>query len=163
MAKRRSEIFAENLKRLRKSQGVKRQDLAEKIGVGVDTIARYERGEREPNFEKLFLLAAALDSTINDLLEETPSAEMLNFFLELANKAHLEPKQLPDGTITMEVPSLIVNNGNGTITLHGERTICVAGESLYFYRLMDTVLKETVYSNRTFNAALYDKVFPLAE
>lgn len=52
--------YLDRLTELRKRKGLTQGDLAERIGVEQPTIQRWEKGKREPNFEQLFQLAAAL-------------------------------------------------------------------------------------------------------
>lgn len=56
------------LKRYRQFQGLSRVDLAHSVGVSAESIARYERGDREPNATTVEKLAAALGITPNKLL-----------------------------------------------------------------------------------------------
>ena len=42
------ETFGARMSRLRKEKKLKRYDVAEPLGVDAETIARYERDEREP-------------------------------------------------------------------------------------------------------------------
>lgn len=44
--------------------------LADRIGVERRTIQRYESGERDPRYTDLLLIAAALDTTVADLVRE---------------------------------------------------------------------------------------------
>ena len=62
--------------RIRKARGLTRNDLARLIGVDRETIARYERGTREPKASVVAQLAAALKVTPNELLgvdEKSPA------------------------------------------------------------------------------------------
>lgn len=54
--------------RIRKARGMTRNELARLIGVDRETIARYERGTREPKASVVGQLAAALNVTPNDIL-----------------------------------------------------------------------------------------------
>ncbi len=55
----------------RKSTHLTQVQLAERIGVSVDTIIRWERGYREPKTSQLLKLAEILGCTAMDLLGET--------------------------------------------------------------------------------------------
>lgn len=46
-------VFPERLMEARSRSGLERQDLALMVGVATETIARYERGEREPKIGDL--------------------------------------------------------------------------------------------------------------
>ena len=49
--------FAEQLIRLRKSEGVTQKELAQQLGVNVTTYQRYEYGDRTPQLPELIALA----------------------------------------------------------------------------------------------------------
>lgn len=45
--------LGEKLRRLRKAQGLTQGELAEKVGVGINTIVRYETSKNSPKVEIL--------------------------------------------------------------------------------------------------------------
>lgn len=49
--------FAERLKELRKMKGLYQGDIADILGVTRQAVSQYERGEREPSYEVLEILA----------------------------------------------------------------------------------------------------------
>ena len=59
-----------NLKKIRLRKGLTQAELASKVGVLNTTICNYESGFREPNLETLKKLAAALECTVDELLED---------------------------------------------------------------------------------------------
>lgn len=61
----------ESIMKIRKNRGMTRNELARLIGVDRETIARYERGTREPKASIVAQLAAALGVTPNELLGVT--------------------------------------------------------------------------------------------
>jgi transcriptional regulator with XRE-family HTH domain len=63
------QFVGENLARFRKAHDLSQEHLAEKAGVGVDTIARLEQGKRSTTRPStLSKLACALDVTVDQLL-----------------------------------------------------------------------------------------------
>ncbi len=58
------------IKEKRSSLKLTREALAEKSGVSVMTIRRYESSEREPRLDIVEKLAAAMGCTVYDLLED---------------------------------------------------------------------------------------------
>lgn len=56
---------------LRKRAGMTQGELAEKVGVDTETVSRFERGATTPSLITLQLLAAALDTTMADLIGES--------------------------------------------------------------------------------------------
>ena len=67
-----SESFGERLKKFRKKAGLNQTQLAEKIGVSLLTLFRWEKEERQPRIDEVKALAKALEVTENDLLNDPP-------------------------------------------------------------------------------------------
>ncbi len=61
-------MFAERLKELRKEKNMTQVQLAEALGVSKGTIAMWEIGKREPNFETLDRLSYIFDKRIDYIL-----------------------------------------------------------------------------------------------
>lgn len=61
-------VFGEQLRRLRERHGVSRKVLGELCGLSKNAIARYERREREPSFETLMVIADFFDVSTDYLL-----------------------------------------------------------------------------------------------
>ena len=59
----------------RKCKRLKQTELAEKLGVSIDTVRRWEQGKRIPAADKIQPLAAALDTTASYLMGETDEPE----------------------------------------------------------------------------------------
>jgi ribosome-binding protein aMBF1 (putative translation factor) len=55
-----SESFGDRLYRIRTAKGLRQRDLGARIGVTQGVISHWERDDREPLAEHLFLLADAL-------------------------------------------------------------------------------------------------------
>lgn len=56
--------LGEKLRRLRKAQGLTQGELAEKVGVGINTIVGYETGKNSPKVEILELITKELGAKI---------------------------------------------------------------------------------------------------
>lgn len=67
MTSKNPSTFAERLQYLRERQGISRRVLSELCGLSKNTIARYERGEREPTLSALTELADFFDIPIDYL------------------------------------------------------------------------------------------------
>ena len=66
--------FSENLLTIRKQRGLTRNDMATILGTTVQTYGAYENGRREPSFERLCKIAAALNISTDGLLgHQTPN------------------------------------------------------------------------------------------
>lgn len=62
------ERFGERLQRLRWAKNWSQYDLARRVGVQRNTLARWEIDEMQPKLRSLIALAAALGVTYNELL-----------------------------------------------------------------------------------------------
>lgn len=60
--------FSDELKKLRKRDGLSQAELADKIGVSRSTISMYENGQREPDFETLEYLADVFNVPMSMLI-----------------------------------------------------------------------------------------------
>lgn len=60
--------FTQNLKRLRESHGLTRQELADLSGISSAAIGYYETGKREPQASTLVSIATALHISVDELL-----------------------------------------------------------------------------------------------
>ncbi|MBO4900512.1 MAG: helix-turn-helix domain-containing protein [Lachnospiraceae bacterium] len=65
-------MFNENLVQMRKLLGMTQEDLAEKVGVSRQAIAKWESGDSLPDLEKSKLLAEALDVSLDELANHEP-------------------------------------------------------------------------------------------
>ena len=84
--------FAEQLKRARVSQGLTQQQVADLLGITNSTYCGYETGKRQPDVAKIKLLACALNTSGDVLLEtgfstereaDSPKSSKLNEAMEI--------------------------------------------------------------------------------
>lgn len=66
-------MFADELMKLRKENNLTQQQLADKLGLSRSTIGMYEKGQREPNFETLELIADFFNVRMERLIGKTTS------------------------------------------------------------------------------------------
>ena len=69
-------MFKDNLAQLRKLQNMTQEDIAERIGVSRQTVAKWETGETTPDLEKACLLASILGVSLDDLTNYEPGEHM---------------------------------------------------------------------------------------
>ena len=69
-------MFNENLVHLRKLKKMTQEDLAERVGVTRQAIAKWESGETIPDLEKCRLLADAFGVSLDDLANYEPEENM---------------------------------------------------------------------------------------
>lgn len=60
--------FHENLRAIRERMNISREDMAKSLSITVNAYGMYETGKREPDIEKLKVIAAALHVSIDELL-----------------------------------------------------------------------------------------------
>lgn len=60
--------FCERLRILRTSKGLSQQDFAKQLGISKSSVNMYERGEREPSFEMLEIIADYFNVDMDYLL-----------------------------------------------------------------------------------------------
>lgn len=60
--------YSRYLAYFRKKSGLTQAILAEKVNIGVNSIARYERGEVQPSIEIANIIAKVLGTTVEELL-----------------------------------------------------------------------------------------------
>ncbi|MBQ6456065.1 MAG: helix-turn-helix domain-containing protein [Mogibacterium sp.] len=69
-------MFKDNLIQLRKLQNLTQEDIAEKIGVSRQAVARWEAGETAPDLDKARLLAGVLGVSLDDLTNYEPGENL---------------------------------------------------------------------------------------
>lgn len=69
--------FPNVFKHIREKSGLTQQQLADKLGISRSAIGMYEKGEREPNFETLELIADTFNVDMNYLLGKKSSTEVI--------------------------------------------------------------------------------------
>lgn len=69
-------MFHENLLQLRKLQNLTQEDIAEKVGVSRQAVAKWESGETTPDLERARLLAEILGVSLDDLTNYEPRENM---------------------------------------------------------------------------------------
>ena len=62
------DAFKERLKDLREEKELSQRELAKKLAIGHTSIARWERGDVEPNASSIIMLALFFDVTAGYLL-----------------------------------------------------------------------------------------------
>ncbi len=69
-------MFSENLIQLRKMRQMTQEDVAEKVGVTRQAVAKWEAGETIPDLEKCRLLADLFEVTLDDLANYEPEENL---------------------------------------------------------------------------------------
>ena len=96
------EKFHEKLKMLRKKKGLTQKNLCNMLNISQGTYAKWENGRREPNFEKLSMLACIFDVSIDFLLSE---------YLEISKESYLNLKEEKKNLFSVRLKELRLQHG----------------------------------------------------
>ena len=96
------EKFHEKLKVLRKKQGLTQKSLSNMLNISQSAYANWENGKREPNFEKLSMLACIFDVSIDYLLSEN---------LEISKESYLKLKEEKKNLFSVRLKELRLQHG----------------------------------------------------
>ena len=95
--------LAENLKRYRRSRGMSRKELAEKLNMKEAGYGFYEQGRTKPDAAKLSIIADVLQVSVNDLLD---SHDNLDYYVNTWRLAGYEV-QIKDNEICITENNLL--------------------------------------------------------
>lgn len=96
------EKFHEKLKVLRKKKGLTQKSLSNILNISQGAYANWEKGKREPNFEKLSMLACIFDVSIDFLLSE---------YLEISKETYLKLKEEKKNLFSVRLKELRLQHG----------------------------------------------------
>jgi len=88
--------FGNRLKIVREERGLKREDIATKIGTSAAIIGRYERNERTPSIDIAKNIAAAMEVSLDYLVGDTSvllKDKKMMYRLEVLQKVKKEQKE----------------------------------------------------------------------
>ena len=68
-------MFSERITKLRKERGLTQKDFAEKLGVSIDSVRRWEQGKRSPDVEMLSNITRVLNTTVSYISGETDNPD----------------------------------------------------------------------------------------
>lgn len=94
--------FTNRLVQLRKIRGLTQQQIADEIGVNRGSYSNWEKGKREPNFEKLSMLACIFDVSIDYLLSEN---------LKISKESYLKLKEEKKNLFSVRLKELRLQHG----------------------------------------------------
>lgn len=83
--------FGERLKQLRLNSGLSQQELSDELNIGRSTLANYEQGKREPNFETLEIIADYFNVDMNFLTGWKPTDSLGDYEKNLLYLKENEP------------------------------------------------------------------------
>ncbi len=104
--------FADNLRRIREAQGLKKSTIAKALGLSLPAYIYYEQGKREPGLTNIKKIADILGVSVNDLFEGINEEAKIQFTSaqEMWHAIDFKIVEEPNGYITIVPPNLF--NGN---------------------------------------------------
>ena len=96
------EKIHEKLKVLRKEKGLTQKSLSNMLNISQGAYAQWENGKREPNFEKLSMLACIFDVSIDFLLSKN---------LEISKETYLKLKEEKKNLFSVRLKELRLQHG----------------------------------------------------
>ena len=69
-------MFQDNLLQMRKMKGFTQEDIAEKIGVTRQAVAKWEAGDTVPDLDKCKMLAEVFEVSLDDLANYEPEENL---------------------------------------------------------------------------------------
>lgn len=90
-------MFADKLRALRRELKLKQEDLAEKLGVHVNTISRWERSDGSPKMSDIQYIASNLGVPVSYFVEESDSQQGKVREFEIGPYARIRDRARRDG------------------------------------------------------------------
>lgn len=90
-------MFADKLRALRKELKLKQEDLAEKLGVHVNTISRWERSDGSPKMSDIQYIASNLDVPVSYFVDESDTQQSKAREFEVVPYARIRDRARKDG------------------------------------------------------------------
>ena len=78
--------MGKRIKEIRESLNMTQSELADKLGLSVHTVSKYEQGQRNPKIEMLQKIATALNVPVQELLELDEDKESFDEEINLLSK-----------------------------------------------------------------------------
>lgn len=100
-------LLSEKIESLRKSKGLTQEVLADESSINLRTLQRIEAGETEPRSNTLRLIAKALDTPIEELLDFTKKEDM--GFIQTMNLMTLSFWVVPLGNLFIPLILWVMN------------------------------------------------------
>lgn len=139
-------MFSDNIYRLRKSNDLTQEELAEQLDVSRQAIAKWESGETVPDFEKCRLIAELFGVSLDDLanysaeenmgLDVPPKGKHLFGIVTVGEKGQIVIPAKARKTFD-------INAGDRLVVLGDEGQGIAIIKSSHFLKLADLIRKET--------------------
>jgi len=118
-------IFSKKLAEIRKQRGFTQQAMADKIGIHVSQIKRYEAGTAQPTLEIFYKILLALNVSADSMLfkknERGPDEDLKLYFeavSKLTTKEKNTIKELIEGMLIKHDANRWINKDSGRIELN---------------------------------------------
>ena len=137
--------IGQRIKYYRQLNNISRENLANKLEISIHTLAKYEQGQREANYETLSKLCSILNISIHDLFEEQSMSE--EFYKNIF-------KQLHETSSTKEIVEFMFLHND---FLNTRLDCCISNDEdkeYFFYVVADFINNEL----RSFNLLNMPKI-----
>lgn len=173
-------IFSEKLQLLRKSKGLTQEDLAEKLNVSRQAVAKWESGQAYPDISNLITISNLMNVTVDYLVRdqecsvkpvsvpESDIDQMIDFRLEANRNTYAAFMNEVEGC-RMDSHDFKYDKGEysyydtyvGGEQFAGEEIVCKSGKAVYAMNYVGRVLDQH-FSGNFLKAALRaaDKTLP---
>jgi transcriptional regulator with XRE-family HTH domain len=95
-----------NISKLRKKIGITQMDLADRLHISYQAVSNWERGETMPDISKLPQIAEIFDVSIDEILDEGKSTEILKNMLDNTTNDYLQHNEVSLKEISEIAPLL---------------------------------------------------------
>lgn len=108
--------FTEKLQKLRKSNGMSQENLAEAVGVSRQAVSKWESGQSYPEMDKLIAISELFQISLDSLVKDEGNNSCCNFNENYKYRFHYEYKSR---RTLLNLPLVHVNIGRGIYTAKG--------------------------------------------
>ena len=119
--------FGNRLRACRKKAGLNQEELAERTGVSIMTIRRWEWGERSPRVDEIKALAKALGVSEADLLNDPPEKSG-EWILNITVRQELKEEVIDLSKPIPEISTIVTANTGAYIALGGSYDLWTSNE-----------------------------------
>ena len=123
-----SETFGNRLRALRKKSGLTQEELAEAIGVHLNSVSLWENGEYTPKTQSIKALAKALGVSEADLLNDSPPDNSGRWVLSITVRQELKEEVIDLAKPIPEISTVVTANTGAYIALGGNYDLWASNE-----------------------------------
>ena len=108
-------MLGQSIKKLRRELHISQAELAEKLGISLDTMSRWENGRREPRYSDIIMIAKILQTTPSQLLQSDEGDTAKN--INLQQNKNINCTQIVGANIPSTPHTLLATSSQDIISL----------------------------------------------